>query len=153
MPESIFDQLPVGFETVLNLSSMGQPLYSARGLKQTLTPISAAGFLQRDINGSLCNLSDSNFTKYSSVITGEDQAPPAFDDVWPGKLVTVSCICELAYPGYASATRTAVPASIVTDAGGFVRYRPVLNMMVTDFSIDHDEWNRLINWTLSLEEI
>ena len=143
--------LPAG-ETFLVLSSMGTPLYSARGLHQTLTPIPQAGFLLRDINGGLCNLSDANFAKYASTVTGEDQLPPAFNDVWPGTIVEVSCVAYLTYTG-GSPTRPVASGSAITEADGSVRYRPVLNMMVTGFETDEDEWGATVNWTLSLEEV
>ncbi len=148
-----FEQLATGFETLLVISSMGTPLYSARGLRQTLTPIQSAGYLLRDINGELCNLSDTNFTKYISTISGEDARSPAANGVMPGLPVTVDCIIELAYlTSGGSPTRTVVGGSSYTE-GNFTRYRPQLSMMVTNIEIDSDEWNSLTNWTLSLEEV
>ncbi len=148
-----FTPAVTGFETILVLSSMGTPLYSARGLHQTLTPIGSAGYLLRDINGELCNLSDINFAKYQSTVTGEDARSPAANGVMPGLLVTVDCIVELAYltagPG---PTRAIVSGSSYTE-GTFTRYRPQLIMMVTNIEIDSDEWESLTNWTLSLEEV
>lgn len=142
---------PVGFETLLVLSSMGTPLYSARGLHQTLTPIQSAGYLLRDINGELCNLSDANFAKYASTITSDDQRSPAANGVVPGLVVTVDCIVELAYSS-GSPTRTVVSGSSYTE-GSFTRYRPQLIMLVTNIEIDCDEWGATNNWTLSLEEV
>lgn len=141
------------FQTLLVLSSMGIPLYSTRGAKQTLTPIGAAGYLLRDINGELCQLSDGNFAKYQSTITCEDARSPAFNGVMPGLQVTVDCIAELAYlTSGGSPTRTVVSGSSYTE-GSFTRYRPQLVMRVTGLDVDTAEWDALTNWTLSLEEI
>lgn len=132
---------------------MGTPLYSARGLHQTLTPIQSAGYLLRDINGDLCNLSDANFAKYASTVTGEDQQSPAANGVMPGMQITVDCIVELAYlTSGGSATRSVVSSSSYTE-GDFTRYRPQLVMLVVGLEIDCDEWGATNNWTLSLEEV
>ncbi len=148
-----FTPAVTGYQTDLVLSSMGVALYSARGLHQTLTPIGSAGYLLRDINGELCNLSDVNFAKYTSTISGEDARSPAANGVMPGLLVTVDCIVELAYlTSGGSPTRTVVGGSSYTE-GNFTRYRPQLAMMVTNIEVDFDEWEALTNWTLSLEEI
>lgn len=142
-----------GFETILVISSMGIPLYSARGLKQTLSPIQAAGFLLRDINGELCDLSDPNFAKYTSVISGDDIRSPAAEGVMPGMTVTVDCIVELAYPTMTgSPSRSVVSGSSYVE-GDFTRYRPQLVMRVIEFNIDTDEWLASTTWSLGLEEI
>lgn len=144
--------LAADFQTLLVLSSMGVPLYSARGLRQTLTPIPAAGFLLRDINGELCDFSNPDFAKYSSTISGADVRSPAADGVMPGMLLTVDCIVELAYPtATGTPSRNVVSGSSYTE-GDFTRYRPQLTMRVTGLDIDTDEWNAAVNWSLSLEE-
>jgi hypothetical protein len=148
------------FQTLLLLSGIGIPYYAARGLKQTLTPITAAGAsIQRDINGTLIDLRDPTddlFLKYASHIECGDvdtRYPLCFDGVWPGKLVTVNCVCELAYASGGAATRPAVSGSTRVDAQGVTFYRPVLNMMVLNFQTQEDEWNATVSWTLDLEEI
>ncbi len=148
-----FTPVVAGFETILVISSMGTPLYSARGLHQTLTPIQSAGYLLRDINGELCNLSDINFAKYTSTISGEDARSPAANGVMPGLAVTVDCIVELAYlTSGGSPSRNVVSGSSYTE-GNYTRYRPQLSMLVTNIEIDSDEWEALTSWTLSLEEV
>lgn len=139
--------------TVLTLSGIGVPPYSARGLRQTLTPIESSRQMHRTINGVLRDFSGAQFRKYQSVITGNDQQPPACDGVWPGQLVTVGCIVELAVQGSASTfARTAVSGS-VREESGFTFYRPQLNMRVLDFNVDRDEWGAQVRWTMSLEEV
>jgi len=139
-------------ETVLTLTGIGVPPYSARGLTQTLEPIEQAASLQRTINGVLHDLSPSAFRKYKSTITGSDQRPPACDGVWPGKLVEIDCIVELAYPEGGTPERAAVSGSSVEDNDGFVYYRPHLTMMVTSFKLSKDEYGAIIDWTMDLEE-
>lgn len=144
--------------TVLSLSGMGIPPYSARGLTQTLSPIAAAANMRRTVNGALVDVSDSVFRKFSSVIRGSDIDPPAVEGVWPGLLVSVDCIVELAQEsestegGTEGLDKTAVPGSTRYE-DGFVFYRPRLNMRVTNFEVSKNEWGAVTDWTLSLEEL
>ena len=145
------------FQTLLVLSTpLGIPFYSARGLKQTLTPIQAAGAnIQRDINGTLVDLDSGNasFQKYASKIECGDndtRSALALDGVWPGQLVTVDCVAELITK--TTPIRAFVPGSEWTDASGFLHYRPRLNMMVMNFSSQESEWDATVSWSLDLEE-
>ena len=145
------------FQTLLVLSTpLGIPIYSARGLKQTLTPIAAAGAnIQRDINGTLADIDTGNtsFQKYASHIECGDsdtRSSLAFDAIWPGQLVTVDCVAELITLG--TPARTFVPGSEWTDSSGFLHYRPRLYMMVTNFSSQESEWEATVSWSLDLEE-
>ena len=146
------------FQTLLVLSTpLGVPFYSARGLKQTLTPIQAAGAnIQRDINGTLVDLDSGNtsFQKYASRIECGDNDTRyslAFDAIWPGQSVTVDCVAELITK--TTPVRTVVAGSQWTDTSGFVHYRPRLSMMVMNFSSQESEWEATVAWSLDLEEI
>lgn len=149
--------------TILRLTGIGVPPYSARGLTQTLQPIDGATSQRRTVNGTLVNVSADQFQKYSSSISGSDIAPPAVDGAWPGKVLTVDCIPELAVLDPSSTVeattelemalgRTAVPGSIRRD-GGFIYYRPRLTLMVTGYNLSADEWAAGVSWTLNLEEV
>lgn len=137
--------------TELSLSGNGVPPYSARGLTQTLEPISAASNLRRTINGTLLDVSGSQFQKYHSTISCNDHQTPALDGVWPGVLLTVNCIAELSYPVGGTPTRNVVPGSDYTD-GDFIFYRPQLSMRVIQHNISRDEYGAITNWSLDLEE-
>lgn len=139
-------------QTLLRLVAMGVPFYSARGLLQTLTPISAASDLRRTINGELDDLSNEQFRKYATKITCTDQRTPALDGIWTGQHITVWCVQELAYPESGSPQRPEVSGSSRTEEG-FVFYRPILEMRVTDFSDQTDEYGADVIWELDLEEI
>ena len=69
-------------ETLLVLSGPGVQPYSARGLTQTLEPISAKSRVRRTVNGTLVDVSDAVFEKYRSTISCADQTVPALNDVW-----------------------------------------------------------------------
>jgi hypothetical protein len=144
------------FQTLLVFDALGIPLYSARGLKQTLTPIAAAGAnVMRDINGTMVNLElDTPFLKYASHIECGDNDtlfPLAFDGIWPGQVLTVHCVSELITAG--SPLRPVVSGSQWTDAGGLHHYRPQLQMMITGWSSQESEWEATVAWTIDLEEV
>lgn len=139
-------------KTVLRLHGMGVPPYSARGLTQSLTPIQGAGQVLRTINGTLVDFSGTQFRKFQSRITGGDQLPPAVNAVWPGQLLTVECITELAYEtSTGGADRTAVTGSSRTE-GDYTYYRPQLEMRVMAFEVTRDEYGAQVGWTLDLAE-
>lgn len=139
-------------DTLLALTGIGIPDYSARGLTQTLEPIEASANLRRTVNGALVDFSYVPFRKYKSTISCQDQEPPAIDGVWPGRLVTVDCVAELSYPAASAPTRPVVPGS-VRNGGAFTFYRPQLEMLVTGFSISWDEYGATTHWQMDLEEV
>lgn len=139
--------------TLLTLSGVGVPPYSARGLTQTLEPIEASVQLRRTVNGALADLSYEPFRKYKSTISCQDQEPPAVDGVWPGQMVTVECVAELCFvTAGGSPARVAVEDSERID-GAFTFYRPILTMRVTGFSVTRDEYGSAVSWQLQLEEV
>ena len=138
-------------DTDLVLSGLGVTPYSARGLTERLEPIDA-GAVRRTVNGTLVDVSDTAFRKYSLSLSASDQEPPAFDSVWRGMEVTVDAVSRLAYATGGSPGRTIVPGSNVV-VGGFTTYRPRLTMLVVDWSQDKDEWQAGVGWSLDLEEV
>lgn len=142
-------------ETLLIMSTIGVPLYSARGLTQTLTPVSAAKpEPRRTVNGELRWLGLTQMQKYDSLITCTDQEAPSFDGVWPGMAVLVNCVQELAYlTAGGSPGRTVVPGSTPRVSGGFTYYYPQIAFMVLDFEQGMDEYQHDYQWRLSLREI
>jgi hypothetical protein len=139
-------------ETVLTLSGIGVPPYSARGLTQSLEPIDGAVQLRRTVNGALADLSYEPFRKYKSTISGQDQEPPAVDGVWPGQMVEVGCIAELCFPISAGGPGRAAVAGSARVGGDFSFYRPVLTMRVVGFSVSRDEYGAAVIWQMQLEE-
>lgn len=142
-------------ETLLILSPIGVPLYSARGLTQTLTPSpEAKPTPRRTWNGELRWLGQNQMRKYDSEITCTDQQAPAFGGAWPGDIITVNCVCELAYADVTGATpeRTVVGGSSHV-IGEFVYYRPQITFMVLDYDVSNDEYKHDYAWKLSLREV
>lgn len=140
-------------ETLLTLTGMGIPPYSARGIKENLAPIDEATHLERDVNGGLLDLSPPQMKKYRLSLDCEDINPPALSGVWPGKVtLTVETISELSFvTAVGFPERTPVIDSTRTE-GLFTFYRPVLTMRVVAFSVDWDEWPAKVAWKLELEE-
>ena len=138
--------------TVLRLHGMGVPLYSARGLSQTLSPIDESVQMLRTVNGDLDDLSVAQFRKFKSTITGSDQQPPALNGIWPGTQIIVDCIVEIAYE-----TSTGGPNHTVVDGstrveGDYTFYRPQLTMRLVNFNVNRDEYGAQVGWSLDLAE-
>jgi hypothetical protein len=139
--------------TLLTLTGMGVTPYSARGLTQTLEPISAAVSLRRTVNGTLVDVSAPQFRKYRSTISCTDQQAPAIDGIYPGLTLTVGCIAELSYiTSGGTPKRTPVTGSSRTE-GPFTFYRPSLSMKVTGYRTTTDEYGSTVGWQLDLEEV
>lgn len=145
--------------SVLVIHGLDASAYALRGTTQSLRPIDQTVQLRRTVNGELIDVSDANFRKYRSTITGADQLPPAFDGIWPGMEVTVECISELSYKTAGGAPERPV-AETATDEtpatrteGAFTFYRPALTMRVVSFNQDTDEYGATVSWTLELEEV
>lgn len=140
--------------TWLTLSGIGVPPYSARGLSQSIEQIDAGVVLARDWNGNLLDLSNPNFQKYRTSISGDDQAPPAFDGVWLGRLITIECIQEFSYlTGMVGAPHRTPVAGSSRVEGAFTFYRPTLVCRITAFGIDEEEWAAGVGWSLEAEEV
>lgn len=140
-------------ETVLTIDTFGVPPFSARGLTQTLEPIAAAAVMRRDINGNLRNVADPVMRKYKSKISGSDIEPPALDGIMPGALLRVGCVSTLQFPIGGAADRDVVPDSIVEDEEtGFAYYRPYIDFVLMNYSIQRDEYEDKVTWSVDLEE-
>lgn len=139
--------------TLLVLTGMGVPPYSARGITQHLEPISGAAQLFRSVNGVAMDFSAPQFRKYKTSITCDDQQAPALNGVWPGKVVTVECVCELAYLTAGGVPERPVVSGSERVEGDFTYYRPILDIMITAFNADNAEWAAGVAWTLEGEEV
>lgn len=141
-------------ETLLTITGVGLPLYSARGISQTLEPIQQAAQLGRTVNGGLADLSLPQFRKYRTQITCNEHNGPAMDGIWPGVQITLGCVVELSYltAEEAEPSRDVVDGSERTE-GDYTFYRPELEMRVTAYNTQKDEWGAVVSWTLEAEEV
>lgn len=151
LPENV---LPANSDTTLTIVGLGGFRYQARGLNQTLAPIKQTQQQFRTINGSLKDVSNHAFRKYSSEITCTDINAPPLDGLFPGDEVVVDCAAVLCYKtgNLGSPNRLQVSGSSWT-LGEFTFYRPILTMMVMDLSENFEEWKSDFQWKISLEEM
>lgn len=161
-------------ETELTLSIGGMPPLSARGCVQELMPV-MLGTLRRTINGQLVYVGKPQL-KYRSIIRCQDKGVLASEGLWRGTLVKVGCIQRLwqkseggqvvlerdpVEGSVAAMDQVQVPVKIMSVKGrtvtlegkGYVSYRPLLDMRVTDFSLTTHEWEVQGGWKLELEEV
>jgi uncharacterized protein YjeT (DUF2065 family) len=167
-------------ETELTLEIVGKgnffAPYSARECIQTLTSI-PQGSLRRTINGKLVWVGQTTQRKFKSTITCKDKAPPAFDGLWKGDKMNVTCLHTLTQSipqGSREVILEREPASMrlydhrgkiwqvpvekhfslpSTFSDGFVTYAPRLSMMVESYTLEVDEWGLTTCWTLELVEV
>lgn len=129
------------------------PLYSARGLTQTLEPTDGTVFQERTVNGELVDLSVPRFRKLRSVISARDVKPPSRDDIWPGMTVTVECAYLLSYPTIGGTpSRTPVTGSQIVE-GDFTFYRPEITFMIGKMTGSFEEWEAGYQWSIELSEV
>ncbi len=143
--------LPNSNGTLLILTNMGVPFYSARGLSQSITPIKQSDQQEYDINGNLLDLSYAQFRKYSTVISCTDMRTPAIDGIWPGQVVIISCVCELSYPVGGTPQRSVVSGSSRTE-NGMVFYRPILTCRIGSWQDQVGEYSADYQWQMPFLE-
>ena len=158
MPTLVPPTLPNGTLLVLTPISTVTPTltpFAARGITQTLellTGAGASGWLRRDVNGNLQDVSDTRFRKYRSNVSCRDGETPCLDGAWIGLEVQVDCAVELSYPTGGSPARSVVSGSSRTQ-GSVTYYRPSLTMLVASIKNSGQEWAAINNWEIGLEEV
>lgn len=118
--------------TVLELTGIDLGSYAARDLTLEMQPIDP-GELAFDANGTLHDLTMPQFRKYRFTISCTDIDAPELDDVWKGKLVSITI---LPYSGLA-------PADTDDNQQSF-------DCMVVDWTTSNQEWPRQTGWSLQL---
>jgi hypothetical protein len=137
------------------MSTIGVPLYSARGLTQTFSHAEEAKpSPRRTVNGTLRVLGLTTMRKIVSDITCTDQNAPAIDGLWEGMTIVVDCVFELSYKTIGGTpSRTVVSGSSRTTTDGFTYYRPRITFMIVDISMSNDEYAHDYNWKIGLKEV
>lgn len=141
--------------SLLSFVELGIAPYALRGIQQSLQPITQASNMRRTANGSLEDVSDPIFQKFKSTIRCTDQQSPGLDGIWPGRQLTMYCAVEISSEGSTSTAglfRPPVPNSIRTESG-FIFYRPILIVRVSDYQTSFAEWQADLAWQLDLEEV
>lgn len=139
-------------KTLLIIEELGIPLYSTRGATQSLAPIDAAAQLVRTIDGELDDWSEPQFRKYKSTINCNDVRGFPTDGLWQGRVITVHCIAMLTRAIDALPERDVVGGSEITE-GNFVHYCPIITGRVMTFNWVRNEYQDVVGWSLSFEEV
>jgi len=148
----------IPYETLLTISTVSDskavlPLYSSRGITQTMEMIDGSMFQDRTVNGELVDMSVSRFRKFKSTISAKDQRPPSRNDIWPGVIVTVGCAYLLSYPTVGGTpSRPVVSGSTFTE-GSFTFYQPLITFMIGKPTGHFDEWQAGYEWSIPMEEV
>lgn len=116
--------------TSLVITGASIPEYAGLGLVEDIGVIDQAKQIRRTVNGSLIDLSDSNFRKRTWRISANEAiAFPDFSALWPGAAVTITTISEF---------------------GG----EPLtISGRVMTWETSFDEWAKRYDWSLEVEEI
>lgn len=166
--------------TTLHISEMGFPPYATNHCTQTLEAIPQGPFV-RTLDGRLVFIGTETNHKYKSLIQGEDINTPTLSMLTCGQEVIVQCMQPLwqeattnpvilmrpTTPNNFSAVDTQgemVPITMETAQNlrlegdpipfpVFIRYYPVLKMLVQAFSLEGGQENYPTKWRLELEEV
>ncbi|OJV47958.1 MAG: hypothetical protein BGO28_03780 [Alphaproteobacteria bacterium 43-37] len=158
----------------------GEPLFSAAHCTQEFSLV-RQGMLTRTVNGEMVYLGNADHQKYITQIRGKDSHAPALENLWRGREVIVHCIqfltqeiasgvnevvlSKLPCPqsirvlGFEGDTpvhhisEKAIFLETESSHKRFLRYRPLLKMMVVDVEMSIQEKQNLIEWSIHLEEI
>lgn len=120
--------------TLLSIDGITFPDAAVRGISVTLR-LDANGSLERDVNGTLVDLTLTGFQKYSASVSCTDQEAPALTGI---------------YKGSGPHTVTLIPnlgVSNMTDG------TLVLSMMVDELEVSDHEWDATVDWSLELVEV
>lgn len=121
--------------TLLSIDGITFPDDAVKGISVTLKPDSVTGSLERDVNGTLVDLTISGFQKYRASISCTDMAAPDLTGIFKGSGPhTVVLIQNLGAPNNSDGTLT-------------------LSMMVDDFEVATQEWEATVDWSLELVEV
>lgn len=161
----------------ITMTSSGEeiviPYEASRGIKQTLEPIDGGTEMRRSANGNLIVVSNPLFRKYATELSCSDYEVPAFGGLWVGDKITIQSVVPIqqrVVGGSVTLGRTPVSGSVeafnaagdpvelsrsgreVSASGAVrVRYRPVLQCVVTAVSWDYGEIADA-SWSLGAEE-
>lgn len=115
--------------TDLVITGVALPDCATRGMVEEIGLIDQSRQLKRTLNGTLIDLSDTNFRKRKWRVSGKDLRAPDFSNVWPGMRVTIVTATEM---------------------GG--TQQSIIGML-SDWSTSFDEWEAEMSWTMDVEEI
>lgn len=169
------------FRTALRIflesgAELAIPCDSDFGVEQEISPVPEAGRVEVDVNGDAVPLPASQHRRFlTSISVGSVTGVPALADIWPASRLTIHSIAKLTQSVPASGSvmliRDPVPATVkcyndagkvvahsrtgrnVTAAGAkYVRYAPILDVVVTEHSWSANETSAESSWSLAARE-
>jgi hypothetical protein len=145
--------LPANKTLLVITGQSGVTLYSSRGLDQNWGFIDQQAAPQHDVDGVIQDMCAAQFAGQIWVeTTCADLRLPKVSGLRRGSLITVDCVFELNY-----LTASNDPDfDKVTDSdrveGDYTHYRPVIDLMVTDFRAGKNEYGAKANWSMRAVE-
>jgi hypothetical protein len=152
------------------------PRDSDFGVEQEIAPVSEAGAVEVDVNGNAVPLPATQHRKFTtSLSVGSVTGVPALADIWPASRLTIHSVAKLTQSvppgGEVELIRSPVSGSVrcynaagavvahsrsgrtVTAAGAsYVRYAPILEVVVTEYQWSAHETAAESSWSLSARE-
>lgn len=152
------------------------PRRSAFAVEQEISPAPESGVVEVDVNGNAIPLPAAQHRKFvTSISVGSVTEVPALADIWPASKLTIHSIAKLTQTvpagGSVQLIRDPVPGSVacynaagakithtrtgrnVTAAGAkYVRFAPILEVVVTEHNWSANETSAESSWSLSARE-
>lgn len=170
----------MSFQTALKIFlengvELAIPVDASHRVEQEIAPVQEAGAVEVDVNGNAIPLPAKQHRKFQTSISVSDAGTPALADIWPADLITVHSVARLTQTvpagGVVVLIRAPVSASVqcynaagqivshtrsgrtVTAVGArYVRFAPILDMVVTEHSWSVNEITAEASWSLSARE-
>lgn len=164
-------------ETIVDFSNIIFPASSGRGITESLSLLDN-GVLRRTVNGTLTDTTRIENRKFVSQIKCSDLKTPTLADIWKGQQLVgtttqpfrqfvnnLSVVTLFRTPltgsvsGYNSSDVKQVLNSVVGNVATFatpvayVKFNPVLTMLVTSIVYTNDEYSAVEGWEVDLEEV
>lgn len=117
--------------TILELSGITLRDYSARDLTLEIRPVDP-GELAYDVAGTLHDLTMERYRKYQFTISCNAVDAPVLDDVWKGKLVTITVL-----------PNTGLSQTSEDEEQSF-------DCMLVEWSVSNEEWSARTGWSVTL---
>jgi hypothetical protein len=144
------DLMAIGPVSLLAISPIGVPPYSARGASQTLDPLN--GVFARTVDGELIDLTPPQFKLWKTSISCTDLQSPAINEIARGMVVVIDCVAEIKWKtDGGSPDRPIVEGSERIDEE-WTYGRPRLTMMITNHSVQKNEFQAAVSWHIEAEE-
>lgn len=169
------------FRTALRIflasgAELAIPMDADFGVEQEISPAPESGAVEVDVNGNAVPLPATQHRKFlTSISVGSVTGVAALADIWPASRLTIHCVARLTQSippsGEVELIRAPVSGTVqcfdndgkrvsharsgrsVTAAGAvYVRYAPILDVVVTEHSWSSNETSAESSWSLAARE-